>query len=243
MRNGDHLHLVEPQAIHESERKPAKQDPARAMEPDWPPKGSLSQAGHGSIQLGQEGPRRLGATLLVPFPCNGCLRGRIRMEDDFHEMSARDPLARLWPGLELRRPLIDFTDPSLDLHRPGSLGIGIDLGIETLQQRARERCPCLGREVKRTLEQIPHVGHRNQHTSPRLPGSAPLTWQVRIHDRSVHYHVLWLDGAYAWQPGRKVAWHGHGGVRDEDVARLVVRIRDRRGAQAAQDGEVAGRGR
>ena len=44
---------------------------------------------------------------------------------------------------------------------------------------------------------------------------------------NVHFHVLWLDGAYAWQPGGRVQWCGHGGVCDEDVALLVKRIRDR----------------
>ena len=43
---------------------------------------------------------------------------------------------------------------------------------------------------------------------------------------NVHFHVLWLDGVYCWEPGRKVEWCGHGGLGDEDVSRLVQRIRD-----------------
>ena len=39
--------------------------------------------------------------------------------------------------------------------------------------------------------------------------------------------MLWLDGAYAWQPGVEVEWCGHRGMRDEDVAQPVGRIRDR----------------
>ena len=40
-------------------------------------------------------------------------------------------------------------------------------------------------------------------------------------------HVLWLDGVYAWQPGRSVEWCPHEIVRDADVSKLVKRIRDR----------------
>ena len=39
--------------------------------------------------------------------------------------------------------------------------------------------------------------------------------------------MLWLDGVYCWEPGRKVEWCGHGGVTDADVGKLVERIRDR----------------
>ena len=45
---------------------------------------------------------------------------------------------------------------------------------------------------------------------------------------NLHYHVVWLDGVYSWQPGRSgVAWHEHEGLDDTDVARLVRRVRDR----------------
>ena len=45
---------------------------------------------------------------------------------------------------------------------------------------------------------------------------------------NLHFHVVWLDGVYWWDPGRSgVKWHGHDGLTDEDVAKLVVRIRDR----------------
>lgn len=45
--------------------------------------------------------------------------------------------------------------------------------------------------------------------------------------RSVHFHAVWLDGVYAWKPGRKVEWCRHDGVTDADVSRLVKTIRDR----------------
>ncbi len=45
---------------------------------------------------------------------------------------------------------------------------------------------------------------------------------------NLHYHVVWLDGVYSWQPGRSgVAWHEHEGLEDAGVARLVRRVRDR----------------
>ncbi|MCR9248685.1 MAG: transposase [bacterium] len=44
---------------------------------------------------------------------------------------------------------------------------------------------------------------------------------------NVHVHVLWLDGVYCWEPGRKEEWCGRGGLTDADVGRLVDRVRDR----------------
>jgi hypothetical protein len=45
---------------------------------------------------------------------------------------------------------------------------------------------------------------------------------------NLHYHVVWLDGVYSWEPGRSgVEWHDYEGLEDSDVARLVRRVRDR----------------
>lgn len=45
---------------------------------------------------------------------------------------------------------------------------------------------------------------------------------------NVHYHVLWLDGVYAQEPGRgRAEFCEHGEVADADVAGLVRAIRDR----------------
>jgi hypothetical protein len=45
---------------------------------------------------------------------------------------------------------------------------------------------------------------------------------------NVHFHVLWLDGVYGWQPGRgRAEFHAHREVNDRDVQQLVQRIRDR----------------
>ena len=57
--------------------------------------------------------------------------------------------------------LIDLTDPSPNLYRLGGFGIGMDLGIKALQERTRERRPGLGRQIKRTSEQVLHVGHQD----------------------------------------------------------------------------------
>jgi hypothetical protein len=45
---------------------------------------------------------------------------------------------------------------------------------------------------------------------------------------NVHFHVLWLDGVYGWEPGRgRPEFHAQREVVDADVQRLVQRIRDR----------------
>ncbi|MCP4039804.1 MAG: hypothetical protein GY733_22865, partial [bacterium] len=45
---------------------------------------------------------------------------------------------------------------------------------------------------------------------------------------NVHFHVLWLDGVYSWDPTRSpVEYCAHEEVTDEDVAQLVKAIRDR----------------
>ena len=45
---------------------------------------------------------------------------------------------------------------------------------------------------------------------------------------NVHFHVLWLDGVYAHEPGRGVVeWREHEELRDADVLRLVWRVRAR----------------
>lgn len=44
---------------------------------------------------------------------------------------------------------------------------------------------------------------------------------------NVHFHVLWLDGAYAWQPGGPVEWCEHEAVTDADVATIAKRVRTR----------------
>ena len=63
---------------------------------------------------------------------------------------------------------------------------------------------------------------------------------------NLHYHVVWLDGVYSWQPGRSgVAWHEHEGLEDAGVAQLVRRVRDRvlralrRAGKWWQDGDAA----
>ena len=45
---------------------------------------------------------------------------------------------------------------------------------------------------------------------------------------NVHFHVLWLDGVYGWEPGRgQPVFHEHAGLCDGDVELLVQRIRVR----------------
>jgi hypothetical protein len=45
---------------------------------------------------------------------------------------------------------------------------------------------------------------------------------------NVHFHVLWLDGVYGWEPGRgRPEFHAQREVVDADVQQLVRRIRDR----------------
>ncbi len=45
---------------------------------------------------------------------------------------------------------------------------------------------------------------------------------------NVHFHVLWLDGAYGHEVGRgAVQWREHEELADKDVASLVRRVRDR----------------
>jgi Putative transposase len=45
---------------------------------------------------------------------------------------------------------------------------------------------------------------------------------------NVHFHLLWLDGAYGWQPGRgRPEFHAQRELRDGDVQQLVRRIRNR----------------
>ena len=68
----------------------------------------------------------------------------------------------------------------------------------------------------------------------RLGKPRPRTGAVAFVQRfdsglrlNVHFHVLWLDGAYSWQPGRRAEWCEHEGLCDADVARLVQRVRDR----------------
>ncbi len=44
---------------------------------------------------------------------------------------------------------------------------------------------------------------------------------------NLHYHVLWLDGVYAWEPGHAPGFVPHGELTDGDVAKLVRVVRDR----------------
>ena len=44
---------------------------------------------------------------------------------------------------------------------------------------------------------------------------------------NLHFHVLWLDGVYAWEPGRAPVFAEHGELTDVDVAKLVRVVRDR----------------
>ncbi len=45
---------------------------------------------------------------------------------------------------------------------------------------------------------------------------------------NVHFHVLWLDGAYGHEVGRgAMQWREHEDLADADVLRLVRRVRDR----------------
>ena len=45
---------------------------------------------------------------------------------------------------------------------------------------------------------------------------------------NVHFHVLWLDGVYGWEPGRGApVFAEHREVTDADVQQVVSRIRDR----------------
>ena len=39
--------------------------------------------------------------------------------------------------------------------------------------------------------------------------------------------MLWLDGVYAWEPGRSPVFVEHAGLTDGDVAKLVHVLRDR----------------
>jgi hypothetical protein len=43
-------------------------------------------------------------------------------------------------------------------------------------------------------------------------------------DLSVHYHALFLDGAYSFPPGRKPVFHPTPAPTDEDVARVVAAV-------------------
>ena len=45
--------------------------------------------------------------------------------------------------------------------------------------------------------------------------------------RNLHFHVLWLDGVYAWEPGRAPVFAEHAELTDGDVAKLVRVVRDR----------------
>ncbi len=45
---------------------------------------------------------------------------------------------------------------------------------------------------------------------------------------NVHFHVLWLDGVYGWEPGRgEPVFHEHAGLCNADVELLVQRTRVR----------------
>ena len=44
---------------------------------------------------------------------------------------------------------------------------------------------------------------------------------------NVHFHVLWLDGVYGWEPGRAPVFAEQREVTDADVQQLVSRIRER----------------
>jgi hypothetical protein len=45
---------------------------------------------------------------------------------------------------------------------------------------------------------------------------------------NVHFHVLWLDGVYGWEPGRgQPVFHEHAGLCDGDVELLMQRLRVR----------------
>ncbi len=44
---------------------------------------------------------------------------------------------------------------------------------------------------------------------------------------NLHFHVLWLDGVYAWEPARSPVFAEHGELTDVDVAKLVRVVRDR----------------
>jgi hypothetical protein len=45
---------------------------------------------------------------------------------------------------------------------------------------------------------------------------------------NLHFHVLWLDGVYGWEPGRgQPEFHAQQEVSDGDVQQMVQRIRDR----------------
>ena len=68
----------------------------------------------------------------------------------------------------------------------------------------------------------------------RLGKPRPRTGAVAFVQRfdsglrlNVHFHVLLLDGAYAWRPGRRAEWVEHDGLCDADVVRLGQRVRDR----------------
>ena len=47
---------------------------------------------------------------------------------------------------------------------------------------------------------------------------------LQLGDLSVHYHALFLDGAYSFPPGRKPVFHPTPAPTDEDVARVVAAV-------------------
>jgi hypothetical protein len=52
-----------------------------------------------------------------------------------------DPTAGLGPRHRLRSAFPKVVDPSMDLNRPRSLGVDVDLGVEAFDQLPSERCP------------------------------------------------------------------------------------------------------
>ncbi|MFN6193179.1 MAG: transposase [Planctomycetota bacterium] len=92
-------------------------------------------------------------------------------------------------------------------------------------------------------EQVGHCSRlRGDHPQgPELVGGAtptvprPRAGAVAFVQRfdsglrlNVHFHVLWLDGVYGWEPGRGApVFAEQREVTDADVQKLVSRIRDR----------------
>jgi hypothetical protein len=91
-----------------------------------------------------------------------------------------------------------------------------------------DACAMVRRVLMRAVSGF-YEGRARRHGLPR-PRTGAVAFVQRFDSGlrlNVHFHVLWLDGVYAWQPGRRAEWCEHEGLCDADVVRLVQRVRDR----------------
>lgn len=100
--------------------------------------------------------------------------------------------------------------------------------LATRCARAPEQGANVAADASRDIE----VRRRQQRFDPLTQHAAhglraPRSTQPLLR-LNLHLHVLWLDGAYGWEPGRgKPEFHAQRELNDGDVQQLVRRILDR----------------